>query len=224
MNRFLASFSAGPLADVERHFRPFHWREAVLCAPAIPLLLYAGFAADQPLRGAIAAGAVLHGRLQGGARELPRPTLGFDGGRGAGHDPGRLRRIPGRTVDLGPDRADRRGGRVLRAAGPVQRGALVGGAAGDDRLLRRRLLCRSSTRGPGARGDRLRRRRGPDGAGAGPADAAPPTADRACRSDGRARARPGPGVDPHLRAGRWVSPSAPWPPTPWASPPVTGRR
>ena len=37
--------------------RPFYWREAGLCLPAIPLILAASIAAGQMAYGAVAAGA-----------------------------------------------------------------------------------------------------------------------------------------------------------------------
>lgn len=38
---------------------PFRWRQALNCAPAIALLLAAGFLLDRPMEGAVAAGAAL---------------------------------------------------------------------------------------------------------------------------------------------------------------------
>jgi hypothetical protein len=63
------------LAAAAVHLRPFHWREAMLCARALPLLLYFGLANGQPLRGAIAAGAAFSVGF-GAVRELGRRRWG----------------------------------------------------------------------------------------------------------------------------------------------------
>lgn len=42
-----------------RHWRPFYWREAALCMPAMPILLAGGVLLGLPTQGAIAAGAAL---------------------------------------------------------------------------------------------------------------------------------------------------------------------
>lgn len=52
-----------------RHLRPFHGREAALCAPAMPVLMVIGMWADRPVDGAIAAGAAFSVGF-GAAREL----------------------------------------------------------------------------------------------------------------------------------------------------------
>jgi hypothetical protein len=49
--------------------QPFHWREASLCVPAIPLLLVLGFFTGESILGAIAAGAAFSVGF-GAAREL----------------------------------------------------------------------------------------------------------------------------------------------------------
>ena len=52
-----------------RHLLPFHWREAALCAPAMPLLILAGILTGRPVDGATAAGAAFAVGF-GAAREL----------------------------------------------------------------------------------------------------------------------------------------------------------
>ena len=52
-----------------RHLQPFHWREAALCLPAMPLLVMAGQALGDPVQGATAAGAAFAVAF-GAAREL----------------------------------------------------------------------------------------------------------------------------------------------------------
>jgi uncharacterized membrane protein YccC len=54
---------------LQRHASPFHWREAGLCVPAIPALLIAGVAMNQPVYGAVAAGAAFAVGF-GAARDL----------------------------------------------------------------------------------------------------------------------------------------------------------
>jgi hypothetical protein len=56
-------------ATVIRLLTPLHLREALVCAPAIPLLLISGFAAGRPIPGAIAAGAAFSVGF-GAVREL----------------------------------------------------------------------------------------------------------------------------------------------------------
>lgn len=51
------------------YLHPFHWREAALCAPAMPLLILAGMATGHPVEGATAAGAAFAVGF-GAAREL----------------------------------------------------------------------------------------------------------------------------------------------------------
>ncbi len=51
------------------YFHPFHWREAALCAPAMPLLILVGIESGHPIEGATAAGAALAVGF-GAAREL----------------------------------------------------------------------------------------------------------------------------------------------------------
>jgi uncharacterized membrane protein YccC len=51
------------------HANPFHWREAGLCVPALPLILIAGVLLHQPLYGAAAAGAAFAVGF-GAARDL----------------------------------------------------------------------------------------------------------------------------------------------------------
>jgi hypothetical protein len=60
---------ANPLRAALRHARPFYWREAALCVPALPALLIAGFLLKQPLYGAVAAGAAFSVGF-GAARDL----------------------------------------------------------------------------------------------------------------------------------------------------------
>lgn len=52
-----------------QHFRPFHWREAALCVPAMPILIAVGLLNSYPTQGAIAAGAAFAVGF-GAAREL----------------------------------------------------------------------------------------------------------------------------------------------------------
>jgi uncharacterized membrane protein YccC len=56
-------------AWAQSHASPFHWREAGLCVPAIPLILIVGVALHQPLYGAAAAGAAFAVGF-GAARDL----------------------------------------------------------------------------------------------------------------------------------------------------------
>jgi len=51
------------------HLQPFHWREAGLCLPAMPLIVIAGQALGYPVQGATAAGAAFAVAF-GAAREL----------------------------------------------------------------------------------------------------------------------------------------------------------
>ncbi len=51
------------------HLQPFHWREAGLCLPAMPLLIIAGQALGYPIQAATAAGAAFAVAF-GAAREL----------------------------------------------------------------------------------------------------------------------------------------------------------
>jgi hypothetical protein len=51
------------------HLRPFHWREAALCVPAMPLLMLLGQWLGRPAGGAVAAGAAFAVGF-GAAREL----------------------------------------------------------------------------------------------------------------------------------------------------------
>lgn len=51
------------------HLRPFHWREAALCVPAIPLILLVGQTLGYPVQAATAAGAAFAVGF-GAAREL----------------------------------------------------------------------------------------------------------------------------------------------------------
>jgi len=51
------------------HLQPFHWREAALCLPAMPLLIIAGQASGYPVQGVTAAGAAFAVAF-GAAREL----------------------------------------------------------------------------------------------------------------------------------------------------------
>ena len=52
-----------------RHLQPFHWREAALCVPAMPLMILCGVLSGYPTRGVIAAGAAFAVGF-GAAREL----------------------------------------------------------------------------------------------------------------------------------------------------------
>jgi hypothetical protein len=51
------------------HLRPFHWREAALCVPALPLILLAGQLCGYPIQAATAAGAAFAVGF-GAAREM----------------------------------------------------------------------------------------------------------------------------------------------------------
>lgn len=51
------------------HLRPFHWREAALCVPALPLIILAGYFLGYPVQAATAAGAAFAVGF-GAAREL----------------------------------------------------------------------------------------------------------------------------------------------------------
>ena len=52
-----------------QHFDPFHWREAALCVPAMPILILLGQAFGWAAGGAVAAGAAFAVGF-GAAREL----------------------------------------------------------------------------------------------------------------------------------------------------------
>ena len=56
-------------ALIDRHASPFHWREAGLCVPAMPILLISGLALNQAVYGAVAAGAAFAVGF-GAARDL----------------------------------------------------------------------------------------------------------------------------------------------------------
>lgn len=51
------------------HLRPFHWREALLCVPALPLILLVGQVSGYPIEAATAAGAAFAVGF-GAAREM----------------------------------------------------------------------------------------------------------------------------------------------------------
>jgi hypothetical protein len=51
------------------HLHPFHWREAALCVPAMPLLVIGFALAGRPTFGALAAGAAFSVGF-GAAREM----------------------------------------------------------------------------------------------------------------------------------------------------------
>lgn len=57
------------------HLQPFHWREAALCVPAMPLLVLGFALAGRPAFGAITAGAAFSVGF-GAAREMANRRWG----------------------------------------------------------------------------------------------------------------------------------------------------
>lgn len=78
MDRLSPASESGLQADAQsrrrlrigrHHLRPFHWREAALCVPALPLILLVGQALGHPIQAATAAGAAFAVGF-GAAREM----------------------------------------------------------------------------------------------------------------------------------------------------------